>query len=127
VGNEGGHILHKELSYRIVGCAQRVHCVMGPGFPEAVYHKALCYEMADNKIPFETEKPVEVFYAGRLCGEYRLDLLVGERIVLELKALADLTGDHIAQAIAYLRATGLKLAILLNFGRGKLQMNRVVW
>ena len=119
-------VLHKELSYRVVGCAQGVHRELGPGFPEGVYHKALSHEMAQAKIPFETEKAVDVFYDGVLCGEFRIDLLVDEKIVLELKALTALSDEHLAQAISYLKATGLRLAILINFGRKSLETRRVV-
>lgn len=119
-------ILHKELSYRVIGCAQRVHRELGPGLPEGVYHKALSHEMVGAKIPFETEKVVEVFYDGILCGEFRIDLLADERIVLELKALSALNDEHLAQAISYLKATGLSLAILINFGRKSLETRRVV-
>ena len=119
-------LLHKELSYRIVGCAQRVHRELGPGFPEAVYHKALAHELVQAKIPFDIEKDIEVPYQGVICGQFRLDLLVDNCIVLELKALSALSDDHLAQAISYLKATGLRLAILINFGRKSLETRRVV-
>ena len=120
-----GRILHKELSYRIVGCAQKVHRTLGPGFPESVYHKALCYELMDAGLPFESEKAADVFYAGRLCGEFRMDILVNSAVVLELKALAGITNEHTAQALSYLKATGLQLAILINFGAASLETKRV--
>ena len=122
----GESIVHKELSYRIVGCAQRVHRVLGPGFPETVYHRALCHELVQARVPFETEKLVEVFYEGILCGQFKPDLLIEEKVLVELKALKELNGDHMAQAIAYLRATNLNLAILINFGRSSLETRRVV-
>jgi len=110
----------------VIGCAQKVHRVLGPGFPEGVYHKALCHELIKAKIPFESEKVVEVFYDGFLCGEFRMDIVVEEKIVLELKAVDRLTDEHIAQALSYLKATGIKLAILMNFGRKSLESQRVV-
>ena len=119
-------IRHKNLSYKIVGCAQRVHSAMGPGFPEAVYAKALLHELGKAGIPFESEKPVEVFYDGVPCGEFRMDLVAQERIVVELKALQALNDEHVAQAISYLRAAGLRLAILINFGAKSLEARRVV-
>ena len=118
-------ILHKELSYKIVGCAQEVHRTLGPGFPEGVYHKALCYELMDAGLPFESERAAEVFYEGKLCGQFRMDILVNSMIVVELKALARLTDEHTAQALSYLKATGLRLAILVNFGAGSLETKRV--
>lgn len=119
-------IRHKDLSHKIVGCAQRVHSAMGPGFPEAVYAKALLHELGKAGIPFESEKPVEVFYDGVVCGEFRMDLVADERIVVELKALQALNDEHVAQAISYLKAAGLRLAILINFGAKSLEAGRVV-
>jgi len=123
-GNDGVH--HKKLSYDIVGCAMRVHSALGPGFPESVYHKALSYELTEAKIPFESEKALAVSYRGRPCGEFRTDLVVDEQVILELKALERLSDDHMAQAISYLKASKLKLAILINFGTKSLQTQRVV-
>ena len=117
---------YRQLSFDVVECAQKVHRVLGPGFPESVYQKALSFELAKAKIPFEGQKAVEVFYEAILCGEFRMDIVVDERIVLELKALERLTDEHVAQALSYLKATGIKLAILLNFGAKSLETKRVV-
>ena len=119
-------LYHRQLSFAVVGCAQRVHRALGPGFPEGVYQRALCHELAKSNIPFESEKATEVFYDGVLCGQYRIDILVDGKIVLELKALERLSDDHLAQALSYLKATGLHLAILMNFGRKSLEAKRVV-
>ena len=119
-------IIHKELSFEVVGCAQRVHSALGPGFPEGVFHKALCHELVKCKMPFESEAHAEVFYDDVLCGEFRTDMVVDQKIVLELKALDSLTDAHVWQAISYLKATGLKLAILLNFSTERLETKRVV-
>jgi len=75
-------------------------------------------------IPFETEKQSEVFYDGLLCGQFRLDIVVDDRIVLELKALAQLTNDHLAQVLSYLKATGLKLEVIPKCGMGVSPMRR---
>ena len=119
-------IRHRKLSFDVVGCAQKVHRILGPGFPEEVYHKALCYELTDAEIPFESEKRIEVFYNGKPCGDFRADIFVDGRIVLELKAVDRLSENHIAQAISYLKASGVKLAILFNFGTKSLEAKRVV-
>ena len=124
-GGQEERILHESLSYKVIGCAQKVHRALGPGFPESVYHKALCYELMNAGLPFESEKATEVFYEGKLCGEFRMDLLVDSRIVLELKALAGLNSEHIAQALSYLKAMSLRVAILLNFGTKSLEVKRV--
>ena len=119
-------VYFRKLSYDIVGCAQRVHTALGPGFPEQVYHRAMCHELAKARTPFVSEKGVEVSYDGIVCGEFRMDIVVEDKIVLELKALDRLADVHLAQALSYLKATGLKLAILFNFGQKSLETKRVV-
>ena len=119
-------LVHEDLTYLIIGCAQTVHRVLGPGFPENVYRRALSHEMVKAKIPFESEKAVEVFYDGALCGQFRPDAVVDGKVVVELKALHALNDQHLAQAMSYLKATGLKVALLANFGRKSLEVKRVV-
>ena len=116
---------HRELTYAIIGAAQKVHRTLGPGFPENVCHRALTHELTTLKIAFESEKQIDVLYEGAHCGQVRLDLLVDERVVVELKALPDLDAEHLAQALSYLKATGLDLALLVNFGQRSLQVERV--
>ncbi|MHC4294153.1 MAG: GxxExxY protein [Planctomycetota bacterium] len=124
--NRSEEFQDSELTYRIIGCAQRVHRTLGPGFPESVYQKSLCLELLREKIPFESEKIFEVSYEGISVGKFRADFLVDEKVVVELKALEKLDGNHLAQAISYLKASGLNLALLLNFGRKSLETKRVV-
>ena len=119
-------ILFKELSYKIVGAAMEVHRILGPGFLEAVYEEALAHELTLRGIPFETQKRLPVYYKGELVGEYIADFVVADQIILELKAVSALTKAHEAQAHNYLAATGLRLAILLNFGAESLQQKRIV-
>jgi GxxExxY protein len=121
-----GEILHKQLSFDLVGMAQKVHRVLGPGFPESVYRRALCYEIAKAQVPFETEKKIEVWYEDHLCGEFRTDLIVDGKLVLELKAVDALCDAHVSQVLTYLKATALHLGILLNFGTPSLETKRVV-
>ena len=117
---------HEETSFAVIGAAQKVHGTLGPGFPEAVYHKAMRLELAKSKIPFESEKAYEVAYEGVTCGEFRADIVVNGAVVAELKALSALNGDHLAQVLAYLKASGLDVGLLLNFGRQSLEVKRVV-
>ncbi len=119
-------ILFKELSFAIVGAAMEVHRILGPGFLEAVYQAALEHELTLRGIPFEAQKRLAVMYKGRLAGEYVADFVVDGQIILELKAISALTKAHEAQAHNYLAATGLRLAILLNFGAKSLEQQRVV-
>jgi GxxExxY protein len=119
-------ILHKELSYAIVGAAMEVHRVLGPGFLEAVYQAALAHELALRGIRYEQLRRLPVAYKGISAGEYEADFVVEDQIILELKAVSALNAGHEAQAINYLTATGLRLAILLNFGAESLQYKRLV-
>ena len=119
-------ILFKELSFAIIGAAMEVHRILGPGFLEAVYQAALEHELALRSVPFEAQKRLAVTYKGRLVGDYVADIVVDGQIILELKAISTLTKAHEAQAHNYLAATGLHLAILLNFGAKSLQQERVV-
>jgi GxxExxY protein len=103
-----------------------VHGTLGPGFLESVYEEALAHELALRGIPFERQKPLPVYYKDQLVGEYAADLVVDGEIILELKAVSRFAAAHEAQAHNYLAATGLRLAILLNFGASSLQQKRIV-
>jgi GxxExxY protein len=119
-------ILHKELSYAIIGAAMEVHRILGPGFLEAVYQAALAHELTLRGIRFEQYKKLPVHYKGVLVGDYEADIVVEDQIILELKAVSAFNPAHEAKAHHYLAATGLRLAILLNFGADSLQHQRVV-
>ncbi len=119
-------ILFKELSFRIVGAAMEVHGILGPGFLESVYQNALEKELTLRGIPFQHQVDLPVSYKGDLVGVYKADLIVGGKIVVEIKGISKLNASHQAQALHYLAATGLELAILLNFGAGSLEYRRVV-
>ena len=125
--NQGNDkLIDRELTYRIIGCAQKVHAVLGPGFPERVYHRALCHELTKAGIAFESEKIADVPYDTIIAGQFRMDILVEERIVVELKAARCFIEDDFAQANSYLNATKLRLALLFNFGRKSLELKRMV-
>ena len=119
-------ILFKELSYAIIGAAMEAHRVLGPGFLEAVYESALAYELTLRGIRFERQMHLPVYYKDQLLGEYIADLVIEGQIILELKAISAISAAHEAQAHHYLAATGLKLAIILNFGAESLQQKRIV-
>jgi len=119
-------ILFKELSYEIIGAAMEVHGILGAGFLEAVYEAALSHELTMRGITFARQKRLPVHYKGHLVGDYMADLIVDNKVILELKAIAQLAAVHKAQAHNYLVATGLQLAIVINFGTRSLQYVRVV-
>lgn len=103
------------LANAVIGAAIEVHRLLGPGYLEAVYEEALCIELGLCSISFTRQYPVAVSYKGRMVGEGRLDVLVDEKLIVELKAVDALTNIHHAQVISYLRATRLELALLINF------------
>lgn len=119
-------IIHKDISYAIVGAAMEVHKILGPGFLESVYESALAYEFDLRGIPYERQKRLSVSYKDKFIGDYIADMIVNDQIILELKAVSAIIPAHEAQAHHYLTATGLKLAILLNFGAESLQQKRIV-
>ena len=103
------------LAYGVIGAAIEVHRQLGPGFLESVYEEALCIELELRGIPFVRQQPIAVSYKGRPVGEARLDLLVGDTLIVELKAVDAVFGVHTAQVLSYLKATGHRLALLINF------------
>jgi GxxExxY protein len=119
-------ILFKELSFRVIGAAMEVHNVLGPGFLESIYQAALERELTLRGIPFDHQVELPVSYKGDLVGVYRADLIVDGKIIVEIKGISKLNASHQAQALHYLAATGLELAILINFGVGTLDYRRVV-
>lgn len=121
-----GDILFKELSYLIVGAAMEVHKILGSGYLEAVYQAALTHELQLRSISVKREVHLPVSYKGVEVGYYLADLMVEDKIILELKAVSKLTPRHKAQAINYLTTTGLQLALLLNFGGRSLETQRII-
>lgn len=119
-------ILHKALSFAVIGAAMEVHKILGPGFLEAVYQAALEKEMSLRSILFQHQVDLPVSYKGDVVGVYRADLVVDGKIIVEIKGITRLNASHQAQAIHYLASTGLELAILINFGAGSLEHQRVV-
>lgn len=119
-------ILFKELSYIIVGAAMEVHKILGSGYLEAVYQAALAHELQLRGIAVKREVHLPVSYKGVDVGYYIADLVVEDKIILELKAVSKLTSRHQAQAINYLTTTGLQLALLLNFGGKSLERQRII-
>ena len=121
-------LLYKDEVYAIIGAAIEVHRVLGPGFLEAVYQEALEIELQARGIPFENQKPLAVTYKShRLHKGYIADLLCYDKMIVELKAIDQLSGREAAQIINYLKTTGLHVGVLINFGSiGKLEWKRFV-
>ncbi|HEV3416486.1 MAG TPA: GxxExxY protein [Pirellulales bacterium] len=105
----------EELATRIIGAAIEVHRELGPGFIEFVYEQAMLYELSTAGISVEKQKKILVPYKGIQLAGQRLDLIVGGRIILELKSVEQFAPIHQAQILSYLKATGLRLGLLINF------------
>jgi len=103
------------LAHLVIGAAIEVHRQLGPGLLERVYEEALCIEFDLRKIPFTRQSGVDISYKGRPVGQGKLDLLVGDRLIVELKAVEKLAPIHSAQMISYLRMTKRNLGLLINF------------
>jgi GxxExxY protein len=119
-------IVYKELSYKIVGLAMEVQRQLGHGFLEKVYENALILELKNNNIQAQQKCPIKVYYKGEVVGEYIADILVEEKIILELKTSDSISDAYRAQIINYLKATEIELGILINFGTKKLSYERFV-
>ena len=121
-------LLLKEESYKIIGACMEVHKDLGAGFLESVYQEAMEIELQKQNIPYEREKLLNVFYKGqKLKKRYSADFVCYNKIVVELKALGDIRTDHEAQLLNYLKTSGLKLGLLINFGTRSLQYKRLVF
>lgn len=121
------NLIYKEESYEIIGAAMKAHQELGFGFLEEVYQQALEYEFKDVLIPYEREVPLKIRYKNEyLDKEYIADFICYDKIIVELKALSAVTSDHEAQVINYLKATGFKLGLLINFGTKSLFYKRLV-
>jgi GxxExxY protein len=103
------------LTERIIGCAIEVHRALGPGLLEATYERALCVELALSRLRFERQLMVPIFYKGHEVAHYRIDLLVEDRVVVEVKSVEHAPALFEAQLLAYLRAANKRVGLLLNF------------
>ena len=119
-------LIEGELTEKILGAAFKVLNTLGPGFLEKVYANALSIELRTVGLSVEHQKLFAVTYAGTKVGEYLADLVVAGKVIVECKAISNLDSVHEAQLINYLKASGLRVGLLANFGRPKLQYRRLV-
>ncbi len=115
-----------QITQQIIGCAYKVSNSLGSGFLEKVYENALAHELHKAGLLVSQQHRLSVQYDGIVVGEYVADLLVENRILVELKAVKTLDDVHLAQCLNYLKATGLRVCLLLNFGQPRVQVKRVV-
>ena len=114
-----------KISETIVGCAYAVGNTLGNGFLEKVYENALALEINGKQLDVKQQYPIKVFYKNKVVGEYIADLLIENRILIELKTVKGIDEIHLAQCLNYLKATNLPLCLLINFGKPRVEVKRV--
>jgi GxxExxY protein len=114
------------LSGRIINSAIEVHKKLGPGFLESIYQEALPIQLKKDGMRVEEQKEIDIYYDNQQVGVHRLDLVIDKEIIVELKTVKDFDDSHTAQVISYLKATGFKIGLLLNFSKASLQIKRIV-
>jgi GxxExxY protein len=114
------------LTYDIIGAAMEVHSLLGPGFLESIYKHALLHELHLRGVDARTEVEVHISYKEHHIGKHRIDILVGNSVIVEIKGVSAINDVHIAQALSYLKATNLELALILNFGGSSLSWKRLI-
>jgi GxxExxY protein len=117
---------YKDITEKIIGAAMRVHAVLGNGFQEVIYQRALAIEMKYSNLSFEREYNMKIFYRDKEIGERRVDFFVERKIMVELKAIIQLEEVHLAQAKNYLEAYNMEIGLLINFGSTSLQFKRLI-
>jgi GxxExxY protein len=113
-----------DLNGQIIGFAMKVHRVLGPGFLESVYQKALLYELAKAGLQVESDRLIQVRYEGVIVGDFKADLIVNAELIIELKAVSCLIVEHEVQLVNYLTATGKDIGLLINFGGRSLEFKK---
>jgi GxxExxY protein len=119
-------LLYSDLTREIIGAAMEVHGTLSSGFLESVYEEALAIEFGLRKVCYERQKSIDVFYKGLLTKQFVCDFLVGEKVLVELKAIKAITNIEEAQILNYLKATGVEVGLLINFGEQSLKYKRLV-
>ena len=127
IKTDNGMYLHEDITRKVIGAAMRVHQSLGCGFLEKVYQEALAIELEENGVAFEREKSFPLYYRGReLACKYIADFLVEGKVIVELKATDALDDKFKGQVINYLRASNLRVGLLINFGEPHLTCKRLI-
>lgn len=116
---------HSDITRKIIGAAMKVHSILGNGFQEVIYQRALAIELTKCETSFQREMEMPIYYDGQEIGKRRVDFLVEDKVMVELKALIQLEEVHLAQAINYLEAYNLEVGLLINFGAKRLEYRRL--
>jgi len=115
------------ITESIIGCAYTVANTLGHGFIEKIYENALNHELSKSGLRVKQQYPIQVMYDGVVVGDYVADLLVNDQILLEIKAVNKIQDAHLAQCLNYLKATGYKICLLINFGKPRVEVKRVIF
>jgi len=118
-------MLYEELTHKILEACFEVSQEMGAGFLESVYHKSLLIALRQKGLKAQSQVPLVVKFCGEVVGEFYADVLVEDKVIVELKAVTALAPEHKAQVINYLKATGIEVGLLVNFGRPKIEYHRL--
>ena len=124
-GSVGKELLYEELTRSIIGCAFDVINELGAGFLESVYEHAMTIALTQTGRRVQRQTPVPVWFRGKSVGHFYADLLVDDKVIVELKAIRSISPEHVAQVINYLQATGVEIGLILNFGNQRLEYRRV--
>lgn len=116
---------HSDITEKIIGAAMKVHSSLGCGFKEVIYQRSLSLQLNAEHIFHEREKEYLVYYENELVGIYKADLVVNEKVIVELKVADEITDQHIAQILTYLYTSKLKVGLILNFGQRSLEVRRI--
>jgi GxxExxY protein len=117
-------LLHEDLTYKIIGVLYRVHTNLGCGFTEKVYQKAVGIELEKENLSYENEKEFEIEYSGQIIGRYRLDMVIEDKVIIELKAVERMPKIYQEQMISQLKASPYEVGLLVTFGAPKLKYMR---
>ncbi len=119
-------LVYEELTEKVIGICFEVSNELGSGFLESVYQKALTIALTQKGLTVEEQVPLKVKFRGQVVGDFYPDILVNGKLILELKSIKSISSEHEAQMINYLKATGLNVGLIINFGRTKLEWKRLV-
>ena len=119
-------LLEKELVYKIIGCAMAIHKEIGHGLREKTYEKAFCVEFKHKGIEFDKQLKYPVIYRDKVVDEYIPDLVARKKVIVEIKTVESITDEHRGQLLNYLRISGIKVGLIINFKHSKLQWERLV-
>jgi GxxExxY protein len=117
-------LLYTEMTHAIIGAAMETHKILGAGFLESVYEESLAYEFELNEIKFQRQEPIDVVYKNKVVKQFICDFIVENKILVEIKAVKKMSEIEYAQIINYLKATGIKVGLLINFGSASLEYKR---